>query len=277
MVKRKGFHDPQRLGDLGSAILLSQYAEKNKSISSQMLDPAKTSNPKFDPRIQRTTGAGGVGNKAKLLRGRIVQYRDEFYPIDEEVGIKRRSVDFLYNPEQIGVRYSFSPDAYPSESQQSLFPVPVLGATGQTLSWQLYFNRMYEVASDPESTGVLQDVQAMEYLLGTKDGRSQSMVEVFVIFGVTPKQGKTFGYMGFISDFNVTYTHFSHRMIPTVATCEVGMVRRWLGTGVNDGSSVEGTAGNSSGQTGGWGSSGGASAGPRVQDPIGGGGGIPIS
>lgn len=213
------------------------------SISEKALAPTEKKPPRFDGRARRTTNAGGLGGQGGLLRGKIIQYRKEHVPMKEGTPKLQRSVNFLYNPEQISSNYSMDPSAFPAETQQTQFAtVPVLGATGQTISWVLYFNRMYEVASDAsqENMGVLADIQGLEYLLGSKDGQTQSMVECMVIFGSTPKL-KPFAYIGYLSDLNVTYTHFSKRMIPTVARVEIGMVRRFV---ANDASAIAGEIAN---------------------------------
>lgn len=230
MVKRTGHHYGSRVK---SGDIFHNYRWKGKSISEQALPAFRDRNPAFDARARRISDAGGLGKQGNLLRGRLLQYRKEEVPMKEHVPLMQRSVDFLYNPEQIAVNYSIDPSNFPPDTQQTEFTVPVLGTTAQTISWTLYFNRMYEVASDKtqENMGVLADIQALEYLLGSKDGKVQSMVMCMAIFGSTPKL-KPFAYIGYISDLNVTYTHFSKRMIPLVASVQVGMVRRWIGNDI---------------------------------------------
>lgn len=190
-------------------------------------DPKWVANPNFDPRPRARSGAGGVKEFSNLYRGYITQLRKEVYGIGGEEP-KRRRVNFQFNPTQISLNYSINTDAFPQESRASEDTAPILAAAGQTLSWTLYFNRTYETMTGTKKVGVMADIQSMEYLLGSKgNGEGVAAVECMVVFGMT-KSGKPLAFAGWISDLNITFLQFTHRMIPTVAMVEVGMVRRFV-------------------------------------------------
>jgi hypothetical protein len=197
------------------------------------LDADQDRNPKFHPAITARGAAGGNG-AGGLIRGRLVQVAQEPTPMPGAGGgpaiasrTYRRIVQFLYNPTAINMSYSFDESQYPPVSQgMASLSTPTLGGTGQSLSWQLYFNRMYEVAENTEHMGVLADVQALEYLMGSHSGVGLNVVQVMAVFGNTPAL-KPFAFTGHIANLDVNYVQFSYRMIPTVAMVDITLVRKF--------------------------------------------------
>lgn len=208
-------------------------ADAMNGVSRRMLDPNRAENPPFDNRARDIGDAGGLRRRiGGLVRGSISHLETESSTIPGASHRLQRRVNFLYNPTAVSVNYGIDTNIFPPQTEHTSETAPIYGATAQTISWTLYFNRTYEVARTVtrENMGVLADVQALEYLMGSWDGSGMRATPVLVSFGSTPG-GKPFAYAGWISNLDISYLQFSHRMIPTVAMVEIGMVRRFL---VND-------------------------------------------
>lgn len=231
------YYDPKRQGvgyyannQVDTVAVRNSTAEEwNHGISRQILDPDEYSyNPKFDP---RSTVRGDVGRMAsfgvhKLTRGRVTNWDVEDHAPADGTRLRNRSVNFLYNPSEISSNYSFSMEQAPADSYDaSTNDIAIYAANTQSISWTLYFNRTYEVATHPEHMGVAADIQALEYLAGTWDGKGLQARQLLVVFGATRKL-KPFAFSGWMSNMDVTYMRFSHQMIPTVAMVQLGLYRR---------------------------------------------------
>jgi hypothetical protein len=199
-------------------------------------DPKWPENHPWDPRSQRRSGAGGVKEFSNLYRGYITQMRQEPFPVMEGAPKVRRRVNFQYNPTDISINYSINTDVYPADSVNSEGLAPVLAAQGQTISWTMYFNRTYEMLVGSKRVGVMADIQSLEYMLGSHDGQGLAAVDMMVCFGMT-KSGKPIAFNGWISNLDVQLLQFTHRMIPTVAMVQVGMVRRFVSSDTSSASS----------------------------------------
>lgn len=184
-------------------------------------------NAPYDPRSRQRSGAGGVGKYSNLYRGFITQVEKEPVAFPGAGGKKQRKVYFQYNPTTISINYGIDTSVYPSDDKSPLDTAPPLGATAQTISWTLYFNRTYEMLQGDKKVGVMADVQSLEYLLGARNGQGLAAREIIVCFGMT-RSGKPLAFGGWISDLNVEFLQFTSRMMPTVAMVQVGMVRRYL-------------------------------------------------
>lgn len=221
-----------------------------EGFAEKVLPKTVTSNPAFDQRITAVPNVGGHHSRAGVLyRGRITHTKMTTTEVDRSAAgdgtplKRRRSVDFLYNPTQVAMNYQINSNVLPTDSENSADTSPRYAASGQTLSWTLYFNRMYEVASNQEHPGVLVDVQAMEYLLGTFDGLGIQAEECLVLFGATTNL-VPFAFNGYITNFDVTYLQFSRRMVPTVAMVQVGLSRRLHIGDTTSGGTTGGTPSN---------------------------------
>jgi hypothetical protein len=207
---------------------LTRIRANDAYLSTAALHPDKPVNPKFHPAITSHGNVGG-GLPSGLIRGRMTQIAREPAKFPDARNTHRRAVQFLYNPQAIAMNYSFETTALPPEAQDpTSAATPSYAASGQSLSWRLYFNRMYEVAEDPENMGVLADVQALEYLVGTYSGLGMAAMEVLVVFGNTPRL-RPFAFVGHIVNLDVQYLNFSYRMIPTTAMVDVSLARRFVG------------------------------------------------
>jgi hypothetical protein len=203
------------------------------------LDPDRAYNPPPDARAWAVSPTGmGSARAPKLLRGRLSMWSAEKTKIPGASQKRSRSLNFLYNPNTITHSYEFDPSSIPPPSLQPDDESPVL-MSGQSVAWKLYFNRQYDVmagndadGNDVRNNGVLADVQALERILGVyKPGMGVSAQLVLAVFGST-RTGLPFGYFGWITQINVTYMMFTHRMIPTVAEVDIQMARRMMPTTV---------------------------------------------
>jgi hypothetical protein len=173
----------------------------------------------------------------KLVRGGI-----------GELLAKKFKCYFMMNPAQISVSVDIStsvlspllqnPDVY----QSSGYPI-----SNQTLSFTLYFNRMYEVwrgnvhgpngGPGPSDEGVRWDTRSLERLMGVLDaddsgaatglgtngwGMAQAqMLPLQIAFGGQ----KSIRFQGWITNFDYYFTLFSADMIPIEAYAEIQVMR----------------------------------------------------
>lgn len=223
------------------AVLARYVAEGKSSFGTRLLDPNQRTNPPFDPRIWAVPGGPSAPGmpKGRLLRGRMTMMHVDPTSIAGAPKLKR-ALNFLWNPQTISHGYSFDSSVLPAGFQNpDDVGQPI--QNGQSVGWNLIFNRMYEVMENANHPGVLGDTQALEYMLGAWDGTAIRATQMLVVFGTTG-DAKPFAYTGYITNANVEYTHFSHRMIPTIAAVSITLARRFfpnvVGGGVNTPASV---------------------------------------
>ncbi|MFJ3271009.1 hypothetical protein [Streptomyces sp. NPDC086776] len=207
----------------------------------------------FDPRIRSIPSylPGEKGSNFGLMRGYMVTAFPK--------GAKSKSnnfymLNFLYNPGE--VRVSHSTDAanevMPPYTRSDLDEGVPLVAAGGTLGFELLFDRTYEM-SDPtkfntvEGTyGVMADIHVLYNLVGINtsqeaqatDGQDKptsgnvigimQMSPVWIRFGQARHSFKDklpnlsrMEYFGYVNSTDITYTHFTQRMMPS--RCAVGV------------------------------------------------------
>ena len=164
-----------------------------------------------------------------------------------ELVAKQFKVYFMMNPQQISAELAMN--------QQQLNPFQVSGdyfqsggywVANQSISFTLYFNRMYEVWQNniqgpngtpgPSGEGCRWDTRAVERLMGIFDPTAAgdiglgnngwgaypaSMQPVQVVFGGP----NTIQFQGYISSLDYTYTIFDVNMIPVECYVDVGVMR----------------------------------------------------
>lgn len=190
--------------------------------------------PSFDPRILNLVmpnSKGQIMGGGKLQRG--------FIDPDPQVALSSggNGVRFLYNPTDITAGWTIDNSA--------ALPPPggVANDTGTnliagfgTVQWSLLYDRTYEtwdssyVGTPAAEYGVYVDIRQFERMLAIIPDDTQirlsevprsPMVQTpcTVYFGgMTSIQ-----FYGFITDFSVTYTHWTSNMIPNRAVVNLGM------------------------------------------------------
>lgn len=194
-------------------------------------------NPPFDSRLLGV-GYWGYRGKGKFKRGRIVQAL-----------APRQGVRFLYNPLEITANHSLSIDLMSSQGT-SLDALKGLDGlqTGFLMnlgdvSVSLLYDRTYEMWDRSKAHtaagkyGVYADVLAFYQMLNITKAHSSVKQTLHDLetgnFGTTevwnsfyPKNqltptlvnlfiGDTLRYYGMVQGLSITYSHFTHRMVPT--------------------------------------------------------------
>ena len=127
----------------------------------------------------------------------------------------------IINSNIIPSNYQFS-NPQQTASAQDATVVP--SAQGSTVSWQLLFDRTYDMVysgNDPAANrGVLKDVAALYNIMGVFAGYGVPyMSPVKVIFGQLDT-GQVWGYTGYLSAANIDYGIFRQNMIPSRCTID---------------------------------------------------------
>lgn len=231
--------------------------------------PSLVTQPKFAAQIQSQRPA--LGENIALQRGYMLwaQPMKSIYGGGGPVNDGRDMIRFLFNPSTISTDYNVG-----NASLQAAMMYTVPGDQGnllapllfQTVSWQLYFDRTYELnfsksssaINDPavigcqadvyqfmQFTGVLaalnkQQAQSIQGVGGAQVGSTQTgtsglvrtggimmMVPCYVYFGNALQQmnqnvnsanfnavGSQLSFYGYISEWSVTYTHWTSNMVP---------------------------------------------------------------
>lgn len=225
--------------------------------------------PGFASQIQTVPSPLGVN--IPLQRGYMIWGQANFLGYSGgPFGDGRDMINFLYNPSTITSDYNVA-----NASLQAAMMYAVPGDSGnllaplvqQTVSWQLYFDRTYELnyggnssaVNDPAVIGVQADIyqflqftgllatlnasQATSVLGGvgatgpgaaSTTGGIMMMIPSYVFFGNALAQmsqnasnanlnaiGSQLAYYGYISEWTVTYTHFTASMVPIRASISI--------------------------------------------------------
>lgn len=170
---------------------------------------------------------------------------------------------FMMNPQSVATDCSITTDASaPSQTDPTALQAGPYWVQNQSISFQLIFNRMYEVymggfknphprggrTEGPSDIGCRWDIRAIERLMGIYDAqkdypnskgklrgntglgiygagdRPPQALSLQVVFG----SDKSYQFQGLISSFDYTYTLWSKDMIPLEATCDVTIMRMYL-------------------------------------------------
>lgn len=124
---------------------------------------------------------------------------------------------FLFNPNAITVSYSSSPVEKAAEAQDTTAPAGVGGEGHVGLSFDLLFDRSYEVAYRGDKEGVLRDVKTMETMLAVT--QLQPRIGAYEVLQVI--LGHDFVFYVTIPSLTVVYGHFNHDMIPMRCTMSI--------------------------------------------------------
>ena len=186
----------------------------------------------------------GYNSGGNLQRGRLIT---DLAPYSSAAGEKASviyQVNFLYNPSTISESRSIdmNNDALPAQYRYQGDPGQYKMVLNTTVGFSLLFDRTFELwdssylNTDAGKYGVRADVEALYNLLGINysasntaantgagTGGPSNMANVTVqgammvrpchrYFGATDQW--SLSYYGFITNFNVTWTHFTSAMVP---------------------------------------------------------------
>lgn len=236
---------------------------------------ALVTQPPFASQIRTVPSPLGVN--IPLQRGYMIWSQQNFLGYTGgPIGDGRDIINFLFNPSTVNTDYNVA-----NASLQAAMMYTVPGDSGnllapllqQTVSWQLYFDRTYELnyggnsgqVNDPAVIGVQADIyQFMQFtgILATLNnsgaktiqgyggnavgsasngsanpvttGGVMMMVPCYVFFGNALAQidgnannwniaavASQLAYYGFISEWSVTYTHWTAAMVPIRASITI--------------------------------------------------------
>jgi hypothetical protein len=151
---------------------------------------------------------------------------------------------FMMNPQQISMGSNIDTTNLTSPLQQDPTNMQYGGywVTNQSISFTIYFNRMYEVAyggvKGPSQIGCRWDIRALERLVGIFDADTKGGANVGVgnygAGGYPPMTyplqvvfggANSYSFQGTISSLDYTYTLFNKDMIPIEAYADIGVMR----------------------------------------------------
>jgi len=151
---------------------------------------------------------------------------------------------FMMNPQQISMGSNIDTQNLTSPLQQDPTNMQVGGywVTNQTISFTIYFNRMYEVAyggvKGPSDIGCRWDIRALERLVGIFDavvdngnavglgnygagGYPPMTYPLQIVFG----GANSYQFQGTIASLDYTYTLFNYNMVPIEAYADISVMR----------------------------------------------------
>jgi hypothetical protein len=177
-------------------------------------------NPPHDPRFRDQNPYTG-----KVQRGSMVRNDPEGRPVAR--------LHFLFNPSQLNISYQVNAtDISPDQTTPDQLSVPLMGESPVNLTFELYFDRTYEVNMDPNGPGVFMDTKVFERVAGIFDVDNNSGATgqggllyqpVHVYFGSLFAPS----FYGTVTSGTVTYTHFSPKMVPMRAIVAVSMSQQF--------------------------------------------------
>lgn len=217
-------------------------ASKAKGFKSNRKEGARILTQKFDPRAQLIGGAPSVGGH-KLDRGRLVH---------AETG---KVIKFMYNPPFMSVEHKAAMHATNTEgwtdkdAEESGVEGGVLIDGIGYINVPLLFDRHYETWDSAHKNtiagryGVYADVLAFYDFLGITPERTKANpLSVFTVEGLPgevwqsmfPESampptdaylhiGSRLKYFGRVESIGVSYTHFTHKMVPNRCVVTIGM------------------------------------------------------
>lgn len=189
-------------------------------MSSTWRDKARAShshdhNHGFDRRIQAVPPF--VGN---LQRGKITTIKES----------PRKSFFFLFNPSVIQTSYQVSTIDYTNPDAMNGATMD-LGDGLMSISFDIMLDRTYECWSNRASSGILEDIRALEVLFGLAEEDAEeiergSTTEGVVTHGILAKKPvrfrfgtrRAYDFDGFVQSLSVNFTNFTYRMVPQRGT-----------------------------------------------------------
>jgi hypothetical protein len=158
---------------------------------------------------------------------------------------------FMMNPQTISVSVGITTDNLsPLQQDPSMWQSGGYPITNQTVSFTIYFNRMYEVwrgdpngPPGPGTEGCRWDIRALERLMGIFDAAIDkggivglgnngwgewpaTMMPLQVVFG----GANSLQFQGVIAGFDYTFTMFDVNMVPIEAYADIQVMRVFLPT-----------------------------------------------
>lgn len=203
--------------------------------------------PKFDSRIATLKYPLGGTSSGYLKRGSMIWAGGDVMPPGySEVA----TMHFLYNPSTVTATYSLLPDTsvaagmlFPTAANNTQLRVPL----SQSVEWALLFDRTYELwhqydssgtpiqplgpeKNNPSVIGVMADIMQMQQFTGMTIGywtdstgnqgtqnpgiyKQQGIMQPvysYVFFG----DNANLWYYGYVSEWDVTITHWTQFMVP---------------------------------------------------------------
>jgi hypothetical protein len=222
--------------------------------ASQMQSMAKTIGALKDPRsnlpfsasFQGQVFSGSSGSFKVGLPGQTQLYMPATQIVRGgmmELVAKQFKCYFMMNPQQISVDAGINTSQLsPFQQDPNVWQSGGYWATNQTVTFTVYFNRMYEVwqgnVQGPSQEGCRWDTRALERLMGIFDAVANnggavglgnngwgewpaSMMPLQVAFGGP----NALQFQGVIASFDYTYTIFDANMIPVEAYADIQVMR----------------------------------------------------
>jgi hypothetical protein len=205
----------------------------SQEVAAQQSIVAKLPDPRDNLPFSQYFQMAHVPPANQLVRGGII-----------DLTTKEFKCYFMMNPQQISMGSNIDTSNLTSTLQQDPTNMQYGGywVTNQTISFTIYFNRMYEVwqggMKGPSDIGCRWDIRAVERLMGifdasTKGGASTGLgnygaggyppmtYPLQVVFGGS----NSYQFQGTIAEMDYTYTLFSKDMIPIEAYCDLSIMR----------------------------------------------------
>jgi hypothetical protein len=180
-----------------------------------------------------------------ILRG-FLKRTDPANGISNDIGARGRCY-FMFNPTSLSQAWNWDPSMY--TSQQTSGDDAATAPVGQAaFQFALFFERSIEVAHNPDHAGVLVDIDVLSYIIrgvptglaGTTPGPGvhSKGVDSSNPSAIAEPSGAFIGrgelidvifskYMtvrGNVSSLQIEYVKFSHRMVPTMCSVNIGMM-----------------------------------------------------
>lgn len=130
------------------------------------------------------------------------------------------SLEFMFNPFMIAGNYAVNESALPGTALDISQIGQPSGKNGPTYSWDMYFDRTYEVMAGSRY-GVLTDVMALERM-GQMTNENPVMVPSLIQVFFSEYLRFKASFLG----FSVKYTHFSNWMVPMRCVVSVNVQRQ---------------------------------------------------
>jgi cell wall-associated NlpC family hydrolase len=217
----------------GSGTQSTTGATWQKEVQTQQAIIAKLPDPRDNLPFSKYFQMMNVPPGNKLVRGGIA-----------DLTTKQFRLYFMMNPQQISMGSNIDTTNLTSPLQQDPTNMQYGGywVTNQTISFTVYFNRMYEVweggVKGPSDIGCRWDIRALERLVGIFDASTKGGANVGVgnygAGGYPPMTyplqvvfggANSYSFQGTIASLDYTYTLFDHNMIPIEAYADISVMR----------------------------------------------------
>jgi hypothetical protein len=228
-------------GNNPTGLTAQQMQDMGKQIAA-LKDPR--SNLPFSAKFQGQATPGSAGSFTMKLGG------SNYMPATQlvrggmmELVAKQFKCYFMMNPQQISVEAGINTSQLsPFQQDSSVWQSGGYFVTNQTVSFTVYFNRMYEVwggdVQGPSQEGCRWDTRALERLMGIFDAVAAhggntglgtngwgewpaSMMPLQIVFGGQ----NSLQFQGVLSSFDYVFTIFDANMIPVEAYADITVMR----------------------------------------------------